>query len=48
MQFSDAIGLCIARIITDHYERTDFIIELRDAGKIHFLNKNPKLKAVDC
>lgn len=28
--FSDAIGLCLARILIDHYDRSDFVIELRD------------------
>jgi hypothetical protein len=31
----------------DHYDRNDFLIELRDSSKIQFLNKNPKLKGID-
>ena len=46
--FPDAVGICISRILLDHYDRNDFMIELRDEGKITFLNKNPKFKKIDC
>lgn len=36
--FPDAAGLCVARILLDHYDRSDFLIELRDERKISFLN----------
>jgi hypothetical protein len=36
--FPDAVGLCLARILLDHYDRNDFMIELRDDRKISFLN----------
>lgn len=44
----DAVGICLARILIDHYHRNDFIIELNDETKISFLNKNPRLKNTDC
>jgi hypothetical protein len=46
--FPDAVGVCIARILIDHYDRSDFLIELRDERKITFLNNNPKLKHRNC
>lgn len=46
--FPDAIGICIARILLDHYDRNDFITEFKDESKISFLNKNPRLKDMDC
>jgi hypothetical protein len=42
--FPDAVGICLSRILLDQYDRNDFMIELRDEGKITFLNKNPRLK----
>lgn len=42
--FSDAVGLCLARIVLDHFDRSDFVIELKDETKLSFLNNNPKFK----
>lgn len=44
----DAIGVCIARILIDLYDRNDFIIQLNDESTISFLNKNPRLKDIEC
>jgi hypothetical protein len=46
--FPDAVGVCIARILVDHYDRSNFLIELSDERKITFLNNNPKLKHLNC
>jgi hypothetical protein len=46
--FADATGICIARILMDHYDRNAFIIQLNDESKISFLNKNPRLKNIEC
>lgn len=46
--FSDAIGIGVARIILDHYDRSDFLLELRDQEKIKFLDKNPKFRSAEC
>jgi len=48
LTFSDAIGLCLARILLDHYDRSDFVIELKDEMKINFLNNNPKFRNIEC
>jgi len=46
--FPDAVGLCLSRILLDHYDRSDFLIELKDESKISFLNENPKFKNMSC
>lgn len=46
--FPDAVGICISRILLDHFERSDFLIQLNDESKITFLNKNPRLKSIEC
>lgn len=46
--FSDAAGLCLARILIDHYDRSDFIIELKDELQINFLNSNPNFRHIEC
>jgi hypothetical protein len=46
LQFPDAIGICLIRILLEHYDRNDFLLELQDDSKIQFLNKNPRLKSI--
>ena len=42
-QFPDAIGLCLTKILLDHYETSSFLLELKEETKMSFLNNIPKL-----
>ena len=46
--FSDAVGICLSRILVEHFDRTSYLIELRDENKINFLHKDPKYKSIGC
>lgn len=46
--FSDAIGICLSRIILEHFDRTDFLVALIDSDKVDFLHKDPKYKKIGC
>ena len=46
--FPDAIGICLSRIILEHFDRTDFLVALIDSDKVNFLNKDPKYRKIGC